>query len=139
MPLGDDKEVEYFFTSYASVIIEHTDRVIYLLDKDVASVDKDRVLHIHRISHNHDNPLNRENTTLKMEIQQIMKGHFSSFMQKDIFEQPESVFNTMRERINFDNETVVLGGLKDSINEILRCRRLLLIACGTSYHSTIAT
>ncbi|CAL4230099.1 unnamed protein product [Meganyctiphanes norvegica] len=135
----DYKEVEYFFTSDAFVIIEHTDRIIYLLDKDVASVDKDGVLRIHRLSHNHDDPLNREITTLKMEIQQIMKGNFSSFMQKEIFEQPESVFNTMRGRINFDNETVVLGGLKDYINEIRRCRRLLLIACGTSYHSTIAT
>ena len=74
-----------------------------------------------------------------MEIQQIMKGSYSSFMQKEIFEQPESVFNTMRGRINFDNETVVLGGLKDHMNEIRRCRRLLVIACGTSYHSAIAT
>lgn len=47
-----------------------------------------------------------------MEIQQIMKGNFSSFMQKEIFEQPESVVNTMRGRINFDRETVVLGGIK---------------------------
>jgi len=138
-PLGEDKEVEYFFASDASAIIEHTDRVIYLLDEDVASVDSEGVLRIHRLSHNHDDPLNREITTLKMEIQQIMKGNFSSFMQKEIFEQPESVFNTMRGRINFENETVVLGGLKEYINEIRRCRRLLLIACGTSYHSTIAT
>jgi len=138
-PLGEDKEVEYFFASDASAIIEHTDRVIYLLDEDVASVDKEGVLRIHRLSQNLDDPLNREITTLKMEIQQIMKGDFSSFMQKEIFEQPESVFNTMRGRINFDSETVVLGGLKEYINEIRRCRRLLLIACGTSYHSTIAT
>jgi len=139
LPLGDAKEVEYFFASDASAIVEHTDRVIYLLDEDVASVDNEGVLRIHRNTHNHDDPLNREITTLKMEIQQIMKGNFSSFMQKEIFEQPESVFNTMRGRINFDNETVVLGGLKEYINEIRRCRRLLLIACGTSYHSAVAT
>jgi len=139
LPLGDVKEVEYFFASDASAIIEHTDRVIYLLDEDVASVDKEGVLRIHRLSLNRDVPINREITTLKMEIQQIMKGNFSSFMQKEIFEQPESVFNTMRGRINFDSETVVLGGLKEYINEIRRCRRLLLIACGTSYHSAVAT
>jgi len=74
-----------------------------------------------------------------MEIQQIMKGNFSSFMQKEIFEQPESVINTMRGRINFETEAVVLGGIKDFIPEIKRCRRLLLIGCGTSYHSIIAT
>ncbi|CAL4167787.1 unnamed protein product [Meganyctiphanes norvegica] len=139
LSLGENKEVEYFFASDASAIIEHTDRVIYLLDEDVASVNNDGIFRIHRMKQNHDDPLNREITTLKMEIQQIMKGNYSTFMQKEIFEQPESVFNTMRGRINFDNETVVLGGLKDHMNEIRRCRRLLLIACGTSYHSTIAT
>ena len=47
-----------------------------------------------------------------MEIQQIMKGNFSTFMQKEIYEQPESVVNTMRGRVNFESESVVLGGLK---------------------------
>ncbi len=61
-----------------------------------------------------------------------------SFMQKEIFEQPESVVNTMRGRINFDEEVVTLGGIKDYVHEIKRCRRLLLIGCGTSYHSAIA-
>lgn len=138
-PLGDDKEVEYFFASDASAIIEHTDRVIYLLDDDVASVGAEGILSIHRLKRNNEDPQNREITTLKMEIQEIMKGSYSSFMQKEIFEQPESVVNTMRGRINFDNEVVVLGGIKDYLGEIRRCRRLLLIACGTSYHSAIAT
>lgn len=60
-------------------------------------------------------------------------------MQKEIFEQPESVVNTMRGRVNFENQTVTLGGIKDYIPEIKRCRRLMLIGCGTSYHSAIAT
>ena len=60
-------------------------------------------------------------------------------MQKEIFEQPESVVNTMRGRVNFNTKKVVLGGLKDYISEIRRCRRLILIACGTSYHSAVAT
>ena len=59
-------------------------------------------------------------------------------MQKEIFEQPESVVNTMRGRVNFDKNTVVLGGIKEYMSEIKRCRRLLFIACGTSYHSAIA-
>jgi len=139
LPLGDDKEVEYFFASDASAIVEHTDRVIYMLDDDVASVNLDGILSIHRLKRSDDDPHNREITTLKLEIQEIMKGSYSSFMQKEIFEQPESVFNTMRGRINFNNEVVVLGGIKDYLSEIKRCRRLLLIACGTSYHSAIAT
>ena len=65
-------------------------------------------------------------------------GSYSSFMAKEIHEQPESVMNTMRGRVNFDSNLVVLGGLKDYICEIRRCRRLLFIACGTSYHSAVA-
>jgi len=65
-------------------------------------------------------------------------GSFSSFMAKEIHEQPESVMNTMRGRVNFDSNLVVLGGLKDYMTEIRRCRRLLFIACSTSYHSTVA-
>ena len=59
-------------------------------------------------------------------------------MQKEIFEQPESVMNTMRGRVNFESDQVVLGGIKEYIAEIRRCRRLMFIACGTSYHSAIA-
>eukprot|EP00091_Calanus_sinicus_P008414 TRINITY_DN204_c0_g1_i3.p1 TRINITY_DN204_c0_g1~~TRINITY_DN204_c0_g1_i3.p1 ORF type:complete len:693 (-),score=251.84 TRINITY_DN204_c0_g1_i3:144-2222(-) len=132
----DGDAVEYFFASDASAIIEHTNRVIFLEDDDVASV-KLGVLSIHRP--NKEGELAREITTLKMEIQQIMKGNFSSFMQKEIFEQPESVVNTMRGRINFELEQVTLGGIKAYVPEIKRCRRLLMIACGTSYHSAIAS
>ncbi len=74
-----------------------------------------------------------------MQLQQIMKGSYKFFMQKEIFEQPESIVNTMRGRINFDEYKVTLGGIKDYIPEIKRCRRLLLIGCGTSYNSALAT
>lgn len=134
----EDKEVEYFFASDASAVIEHTNRVIFLEDDDVAAV-KDGLLSIHRLRRSLDDPHAREITTVKMEIQQIMKGNYSSFMQKEIFEQPESVVNTMRGRVNFESQTLVLGGIKDYIPEIRRCRRLMLIGCGTSYHSAIAT
>ena len=66
------------------------------------------------------------------------QGNFSTFMQKEIFEQPESVVNTMRGRINFENNQVNLGGIVEYIPEIKRCRRLMMIACGTSYHSAVA-
>ncbi|XP_059609768.1 glutamine--fructose-6-phosphate aminotransferase [isomerizing] 2-like isoform X2 [Phlebotomus argentipes] len=137
MPL-EDKEVEYFFASDASAVIEHTNRVIYLEDDDVAAV-KDGALSIHRLRKCMDDPHAREITTLKMEIQEIMKGNYKYFMQKEIFEQPESVVNTMRGRVNFESKTVTLGGIKDYIPEIKRCRRLMLIGCGTSYHSAVAT
>ncbi|KAH8313362.1 hypothetical protein KR067_004922 [Drosophila pandora] len=138
LPL-ERKEVEYFFASDASAVIEHTNRVIYLEDDDVAAVKQDGTLSIHRLNKSSDDPHAREIITLKMEIQQIMKGNYDYFMLKEIFEQPESVVNTMRGRMRFDTQSVVLGGIKEYIPEIKRCRRLMLIACGTSYHSAVAT
>ncbi|XP_061842251.1 glutamine--fructose-6-phosphate aminotransferase [isomerizing] 1 [Nerophis lumbriciformis] len=134
----DDKAVEYYFSSDASAVIEHTNRVIFLEDDDVAAV-KDGRLSIHRIKRRAGDYAARAIQTLQIELEQIMKGNYSTYMQKEIFEQPESVVNTMRGRVNFDNNTVTLGGLKDHIKEIQRCRRLILIACGTSYHAGVAT
>ncbi|XP_028164167.1 glutamine--fructose-6-phosphate aminotransferase [isomerizing] 1-like [Ostrinia nubilalis] len=134
----EERDVEYFFASDASAVIEHTNRVLYFEDDDVAHI-KDGVLSIHRMSGSSTDPHQREILTLKLELQQIMKGNYEYFMQKEIFEQPESIVNTMRGRLNFANGTVTLGGIKDYIPEIKRCRRLMLIGCGTSYHSAVAT
>ncbi|XP_041707317.1 glutamine--fructose-6-phosphate aminotransferase [isomerizing] 2 isoform X2 [Coregonus clupeaformis] len=136
--VSDRKAVEFYFASDASAIIEHTNKVIYLQDDDIAAVAEGK-LSLHRMSRCAGEDPNRAIQTLQMELQQIMKGNFKAFMQKEIFEQPESVFNTMRGRICFDTNTVVLGGLKDHLKEIRRCRRLILIGCGTSFHAGVAT
>lgn len=128
--------VEYFFASDASAVIEHTKRVLFLEDGDVAWV-KDGNLSIHRLHHLGD--LTRAIQTLNMQLQEIMKGQFKHFMLKEIFEQPESVVNTMRGRVNFETNTVLLGGMVNHIDTIRRSRRLMFIACGTSYNSAIAT
>lgn len=65
-------------------------------------------------------------------------GNYDYFMQKEIFEQPESILNTMRGRVNFNDLTVTLGGLKNHLVDIMRSRRLIFIGCGTSYNSVIA-
>uniref|UniRef100_A0A673LQR2 glutamine--fructose-6-phosphate transaminase (isomerizing) n=1 Tax=Sinocyclocheilus rhinocerous TaxID=307959 RepID=A0A673LQR2_9TELE len=116
----------------------HTNKVIYLEDDDVAVVMEGK-LYVHRIKRKAGEDPVRVIQTLQMELQQIMKGNFKAFMQKEIFEQPESVVNTMRGRICFDSNTVILGGLSDHLKEIKRCRRLILIGCGTSYHAGVAT
>uniref|UniRef100_A0A8C7QZ28 glutamine--fructose-6-phosphate transaminase (isomerizing) n=1 Tax=Oncorhynchus mykiss TaxID=8022 RepID=A0A8C7QZ28_ONCMY len=135
---GDGKAVEYYFASDASAIIEHTNKVIYLEDDDIAAVVGGK-LSLHRLnSLAGENPV-RAIQTLQMELQEIMKGNFEAFMQKEIFEQPESVFNTMRGRICFHTNKVILGGLKDHLKEIKRCRRLIVIGCGTSFHAAVAT
>ncbi|XP_031443260.1 glutamine--fructose-6-phosphate aminotransferase [isomerizing] 2-like isoform X2 [Clupea harengus] len=134
----DAKAVEYYFASDASAIIEHTNRVIYLEDDDIAAVAKGK-LSLHRVSRRTGEDPSRVIQTLQMEMQQIMKGNFDAFMQKEIFEQPESVVNTMRGRICPETGKVILGGLKDHMKEIKRCRRLIMIGCGTSFHAAVAT
>uniref|UniRef100_A0A8C6UQD8 glutamine--fructose-6-phosphate transaminase (isomerizing) n=1 Tax=Neogobius melanostomus TaxID=47308 RepID=A0A8C6UQD8_9GOBI len=134
----EGRAVEYYFASDASAIIEHTNKVLYLEDDDVAMVTKGE-LSIHRINRQAGEDPVRAIQTLQMELQHIMKGNFDAFMQKEIFEQPESVVNTMRGRIFFDSNNVVLGGLKDHLKEIKRCRRLIMIGCGTSFHAAVAT
>ncbi|XP_005795370.1 glutamine--fructose-6-phosphate aminotransferase [isomerizing] 2-like [Xiphophorus maculatus] len=134
----DGRAVEYYFASDASAIIEHTNKVLYMEDDDIAVV-KGGELSIHRINRQAGDDPVRAIQTLQMELQQIMKGNFEAFMQKEIFEQPESVVNTMRGRICFDTNTVILGGLKDHLKEIKRCRRLIVIGCGTSFHAAVAT
>ncbi|XP_057216922.1 glutamine--fructose-6-phosphate aminotransferase [isomerizing] 2 [Triplophysa rosa] len=134
----DGMAMEFYFASDASAIIEHTNKVIYLEDDDVAVVMEGK-LYVHRVKRTAGEDPVRVIQTLQMELQQIMKGNFKAFMQKEIFEQPESVVNTMRGRICFDSDTVVLGGLSDHLKEIKRCRRLIMIGCGTSYHAGVAT
>uniref|UniRef100_A0A672IMW7 glutamine--fructose-6-phosphate transaminase (isomerizing) n=1 Tax=Salarias fasciatus TaxID=181472 RepID=A0A672IMW7_SALFA len=136
--VGDGRAVEYYFASDASAIIEHTNKVLYLEDDDIAVVKEGKLSILRMKRKAGDDPV-RAIQTLQMEMQQIMKGNFEAFMQKEIFEQPESVVNTMRGRICFDTNTVVLGGLKDHLKEIKRCRRLIMIGCGTSFHAAVAT
>lgn len=141
-PLGSNKNIEYFFASDASAVIEHTNQVIFLEDDDVAVV-KGGHLTIHRVRRGNEvnESQHREIQEIILELQQIMKGNYPYFMQKEIMEQPESVVNTMRGRVREaeDEMKVYLGGIKDYVSEIKRCRRLMFIACGTSYHSAIAT
>jgi glucosamine--fructose-6-phosphate aminotransferase (isomerizing) len=141
---GLPQPIEFFIASDASAIVEHTKRVLYLEDDDIAHIS-DGELHIHRLKTEAGTPAGRGGEqqrvieTLELELAEIMKGKFDHFMQKEIYEQPESVVNTMRGRINFDTNKITLGGLKAYLPIIRRGRRIVFIACGTSYHSCIAT
>ncbi|KAI9297711.1 isomerising glucosamine-fructose-6-phosphate aminotransferase [Neoconidiobolus thromboides FSU 785] len=135
---GLPQPVEFFCASDPSAIVEHTKRVLYLEDDDIGHIENGE-LHIHRLRRDENNPGTRIIQTLEIELAAIMKGNFDHFMQKEIYEQPESVVNTMRGRVNFNEHQVILGGLKDHLATLRRCRRMVFIACGTSYHSCIAT
>ena len=128
---------EFFLSSDPSAIVEHTKKVMYLEDDDIAHIHEGS-LNIHRLKKADGSSNVRAIQTLELELQEIMKGKFDHFMQKEIFEQPESVVNTMRGRLDIGNKTVTLGGLRNYISTIRRCRRIIFIACGTSFHSCMA-
>ena len=132
------RPIEFFLASDPAAVVEHTRKVLFLEDDDIAHI-YDGELHIHRVRRDVNEPGTRAIETLELELQQIMKGKFTHFMQKEIFEQPDSVINTMRGRVDFENNTVQLGGLRSWLTTIRRCRRIIMIACGTSYHSCLAT
>eukprot|EP00049_Salpingoeca_infusionum_P009736 m.165251 g.165251 ORF g.165251 m.165251 type:complete len:686 (-) comp14426_c0_seq1:412-2469(-) len=137
--LDTHEPVEYFLASDASAVIEHTNRVLFLEDNDVVSIQGGH-LSIHHVKKaGATTESTREVHTLEMELNEIMKGSYPHFMLKEIFEQPESVVNTMRGRVRFADKSIKLSGLADHISDIKRCRRLLFVACGTSYNSAIAT
>ncbi|KAK2046953.1 glutamine-fructose-6-phosphate transaminase [Colletotrichum somersetense] len=134
---GMPMPTEFFLSSDPSAIVEHTKKVMYLEDDDIAHIHEGS-LNIHRLKKADGSSNVRTIQTLELELQEIMKGKFDHFMQKEIFEQPESVVNTMRGRLDTVNMTVTLGGLRSYISTIRRCRRIIFIACGTSYHSCMA-
>ncbi|KAJ9645117.1 glutamine--fructose-6-phosphate transaminase (isomerizing) [Coniosporium tulheliwenetii] len=134
---GAPMPTEFFLSSDPSAIVEHTKKVLYLEDEDVAHIHEGS-LNIHRLRKDDGASNVRAIQTLEIELQEIMKGRFDHFMQKEIFEQPESVVNAMRGRLDIQNKKVTLGGLRQYISTIRRCRRIIFIACGTSYHSCMA-
>ncbi|CAG8555837.1 4167_t:CDS:2 [Paraglomus occultum] len=135
---GMPQPIEFFLASDPSAIVEHTKRVLYLEDDDIAHIS-DGELHIHRLRRDDGISAVRSIETLEIEINEIMKGKFDHFMQKEIYEQTDSVVNTMRGRVNFETHKVTLGGLKAYLQTIRRCKRIVFCACGTSYHSCLAT
>ncbi|GLB42275.1 putative SIS domain containing protein [Lyophyllum shimeji] len=142
---GLPQPIEFFIASDAAAIIEYTKRVLYLEDDDIAHIAEGE-LHIHRLRRKEEGDqtpgqiaTTRTIETLELELAAIMKGKFDTFMQKEIYEQPESVVNTMRGRVNFDENRITLGGLRAYLPIIRRGRRIVFIACGTSYHSCLAT
>ncbi|EER36723.1 glucosamine-fructose-6-phosphate aminotransferase [Histoplasma capsulatum H143] len=138
--LSDDgipQPAEFFLSSDPSAIVEHTKKVLYLEDDDIAHIFEGQ-LNIHRLAKDDGTSNVRAIQTIELELQEIMKGKFDHFMQKEIFEQPESIVNTMRGRLDVANKKVTLGGLRQYITTIRRCRRIIFIACGTSFHSCMA-
>lgn len=139
MHAHDGDQLEVFLASDASALVEHTNKVMYLEDNDIAHVSSGNVF-IHR-PHSRAKETGsemREIKTIETELAAIMKGNYDHYMLKEINEQRESVVNTMRGRVNFESLAVSLGGLKDHVDDIRKSQRMVFVACGTSYHASLA-
>ena len=123
---------EYFVASDASPIIEYTDKVIYLKDNEVALINKNEEVQIKTIKNKIKTPYIEK---LEQTLESIEKGGYDHFMLKEIFEQPKSIIDTLRGRIDPKTNDIILGGIKDHESKIVKADRLIIIACGTSWHA----
>jgi glucosamine--fructose-6-phosphate aminotransferase (isomerizing) len=124
-------EGEYVVASDASAIIEHTTNVIYLEDREMATVRRDGI----RTATIDAVPTHKEVQQVEWSLEQIEKKGYSHFMLKEIMEQPESLADTMRGRLNVEAGEVVLGGINDAAKQLTHARRLIITACGTAWHA----
>ena len=123
---------EFFLGSDASPIIEYTDKVVYLQDGNIAVIRLDEELKVISV-------LGQEQElavkTVDIDLGQIEKGGYPHFMLKEIFEQPECLTNCMRGRINVEGNHVTLSALIDYRRQLLQAKRIVIVACGTSWHA----
>ena len=127
--IGDN---EFFLGSDATPIIEYTDKVVYLDDDNVAVMRLGEEL---KVVNNMNHEMSPEVRTLDMNLGQIEKGGYPHFMLKEIFEQPECLENCMRGRVNVDANKVVLSAVIDYKKQLLNAKRIIIVACGTSWHA----
>lgn len=122
---------EFFLASDATPIIEYTKEVIYLNDQEIVVI-KDEELQIKDTA---NLPLTPYIQTIDLELETIEKGGYEHFMLKEIFEQPHSIGDCMRGRLDTRVGRLVLGGLREYLNKLVNADRILIIACGTSWHA----
>lgn len=126
-------ENEYCIASDATPIVEYTDRVLYLNDEEVAVVSRDG-LDLKDLYNDVKTP---EIKTIKLNIDNIDKGGFAHFMHKEIHEQPGSITDTFRGRISPACDRLFLGGINDVMPRLLEVKRIVIVACGTSWHAAL--
>ena len=127
--IGDN---EFFLGSDASPIIEYTDKVVYLEDENIAVMKLGEELKIVNIQNESLAPVIK---TVDINLGQIEKGGYPHFMLKEIFEQPDCLINCMRGRINVNNDNVRLSAIIDHRQQLLNAKRIIIVACGTSWHA----
>lgn len=126
-------EGEYFIASDASPFIEYTSNAIYLEDEEMAIVRLNKPLKIRKIKD--DSLVDPYVQELQMNLEQIEKGGYDHFMLKEIYEQPNVIKDTYRGRLHANSGIIQMAGVEDNLEKFLNADRILIIACGTSWHA----
>lgn len=124
---------EMFVASDASPLVEHTKKVVYLDDGEMAVITSDD----YQVKTIDDVTLTKKVHELALNLEEIQKGGYPHFMLKEIFEQPDAIADCLRGRLDAKNNRIQLGGIVDVLDRILEAKRLIISACGTSWHSAL--
>ena len=127
--IGED---EYFLASDATPIVEYTDKVVYIEDEEVVTIERGKKLDITTIGNVRKTP---EIKRLEFTLSQLEKGGYPHFMLKEIFEQPRTLTDSMRGRVNVEHNNIALSGFIDNKERFLNANRIIITACGTSWHA----
>lgn len=126
-------EGEYFVASDASPFIEYTSNAVYLEDGEMANIRLHKPIKIRKIKD--DSLVDPYIQELQMNLEQIEKGGYDHFMLKEIYEQPSVIKDTYRGRLHANEGIVQMAGVEDNLEKFLNAKRILIVACGTSWHA----
>ena len=127
--IGED---EYFLASDATPIVEYTDKVVYINDEEVVTLERGKELDITTIGNVRKTP---EIKKLELTLSQLEKGGYPHFMLKEIYEQPRTLADSMRGRVNIDQNNIAISGFIDNKERFVNAKRIIITACGTSWHA----
>ena len=130
--VGIGKNGDFFCASDATPIVEYTKKVVYLEDEEIAVLDLDEGLKLYSIDDVAKTPYIQE---LELQLEALEKGGYDHFMLKEIHEQPRSITDCFRGRLNAKKAWVSLGGIKEYEQKMMNANRIIMIACGTSWHA----
>ena len=133
MAIGVGKD-EFFISSDASSIVEYTHDIVYVEDGEIAVVERGKPLQLITLE---NQEADVKVTTLDISISDLEKGGYPTFMLKEINEQPRTIVDCIRGRINSESGKVILSGVRDNIDRWLAARRVIFVACGTSWHASL--
>ena len=125
---------EFFIASDATPIVEYTKNVVYLEDEEIAFIERGKDLKIKTIKNKAKTPYVQE---LELKLEALEKGGYEHFMLKEIFEQPRSIKDSMRGRVSSEKGIVNLGGITEYEQKFINAKRIVFIACGTSWHAAL--